>query len=96
MLTAPRKPTHDTNSLSRIENRNGSSVRNTAAGRATNIRTSATRSAGNAFSISRLGQASRPSSTNMAICASQVAASRNATRELCARVALFPTRSPAI
>ena len=84
------------NSFSRKLKRNGARQSNTAAGRAISISTSATASAGSSRCGSRSGQASRPSSTNMAICASQVAASRNVTMVLWARVSRLPTIRPAI
>ena len=95
MPTAPRRPTHDMNSFSRLEKRNGARQMNTASGRATSISASATASAASACSGSRSGQASRPSSRNMPICASQVAASRKTTTVLCARVGRLPTTRPA-
>ena len=72
MPTAPRSPTQEMNSFSRNEKRNGARHRNTAAGRATIISVSATASAGQTFFASCSGQARSPSSTNIAICASQV------------------------
>ncbi len=72
MPTAPRNPTQEMNSFSRQEKRNGARQQNTAAGRAKTISVSATASAGSACSASRSGHASRPSSTNITICASQV------------------------
>lgn len=74
------------NSRSRQLKRNGARQMNTASGRATSIRASAITTAGPMLPISRCGDTRRPSSTNITICASQVAASRNATTELCARV----------
>ena len=83
------------NSFSRHWNPNGARQRNTAAGRAISISTSATTTAPSKLSPSRCGQTSRPSSTNITICASQVTASRKTTTELCARVCRLPTTSPA-
>ena len=83
------------NSRSRQLKRNGARQRNTATGRATSISASATATAGSALSSSRCGDASRPSSTNITICASQVAASRKVTTELCARVGRLPMMMPA-
>ena len=96
MPTAPRSPTHEMNSFSRLVNRNGQRLRNTAAGRAMNISVNAIASAGRMVCGRRLGQASRPRITNMPIWASQVTASRNVTSVLWARVELLPTTSPAI
>ena len=81
--------------FSRQLKRNGARHSNTASGRATSISTSATITAAPTLSSSRCGDTSRPSSTNITICASQVAASRNVTTELCARVGRLPTMMPA-
>ena len=96
MPTAPRRPTHDMNSFSRHEKRNGARQMNTASGRATSISVERDRERRRARARgSRSGQASRPSSTNMTICASQVAASRKTTTVLWARVGRLPTTRPA-
>ena len=81
--------------FSRQLKRNGARQRNTASGRATSIKTSATITAGTTLLPSRCGETRRPSSTNITICASQVAASRNVTTELCARVGRLPMMMPA-
>ena len=81
--------------FSRQLKRNGARHRNTASGRATSIRTSATITAGPMLVTSRCGETRSPSSTNITICASQVAASRNVTTELCARVGRLPMMMPA-
>ncbi len=94
--TAPRRPTHEMNSFSRKLKRNGARHRNTAAGLAISISAAATARPGRIAPARRCGQASRPSSTNIAICASQVAASRKTTTVLWARVELLPTTRPAI
>jgi hypothetical protein len=83
------------NSFSRQEKRNGASPRNTAAGRAMNISVAATASPGSVCCGSRSGEASRPSSTNITICASQVSASSTTTTVLWARVGRLPTTRPA-
>ena len=95
MPTAPRNPTQETKAFSRHEKRNGVRHKITASGRAKNISVAATASAGIACSNSRSGEASRPSSTNITICASQVAASRNTMIVLWARVGRLPTIIPA-
>ena len=95
MPTAPRRPTQEMNSFSREENANGARHRNTAAGRARNIRPAATISAGPALEGSRAGVTNRPSSTNITIWASQVTASRNTTNVPWARVRRLPTIRPA-
>ena len=81
--------------FSRQLKRNGARHRNTASGRATSISTSATSTAGPTLEPSRSGETKRPSSTNITICASQVAASRKVTTELCARVGRLPMMMPA-
>src|SRR5271169_4617406 len=63
--------------------------------RATSIKTSATITAGTMLTTSRCGDTRSPSRTNITICASQVAASRNVTTELCARVGRLPMMIPA-
>jgi hypothetical protein len=83
------------NTFSRQPKRNGARHKNTATGRATSINTSATTTAGATLEPSRIGETRRPSSTNITICASHVAASRNVTTELCARVGRLPTMMPA-
>ncbi len=95
MPTAPRSPTQAMNSRSRQLNRNGARQMNTATGRATSIKANATTTAGTALLSSRCGEASSPSSTNITICASQVAASRKVTTELWARVGRLPITMPA-
>ena len=81
--------------FSRQLNRNGARHTSTASGRATSINTKATITEGPTLSSRRCGDASRPSRTNITICASQVAASRNVTTELCARVGRLPMMMPA-
>ena len=81
--------------FSRQLKRNGARHRSTASGRATSIKTSATITAGPALPPSRSGDTNRPSNTNITICASQVAASRKVTTELCARVGRLPMMMPA-
>lgn len=81
--------------FSRQLKRNGARHTNTAIGRATSISTNATATAGTMLAPNRLGDTSRPSSTNITICASQVAASRKATTWLCARVGRLPMMMPA-
>jgi hypothetical protein len=81
--------------FSRQLNRNGARHRNTAIGRASSISTSATTTAGTRLSSNRCGDTRSPSSTNITICASQVAASRKVTTELCARVGRLPMMMPA-
>ena len=95
MPTAPRSPTHDMNSFSRQENRNGARQTITAAGRAKNMSVAATSSAGTSVAGSRSGQTRRPSRTNITIWESQVTASRNTMTVLCARVGRLPTTRPA-
>ncbi|MNR51268.1 hypothetical protein D3C85_1709200 [compost metagenome] len=68
--TAPRRPIHARNPFSRPLKRNGSRAIQTATGRATTIRNSATAPAGSATSQIRLGVTSRPSSRNITDCAS--------------------------
>ena len=69
--TAPRNPIHATKPFSRALNRNGSNEIQTDTGRATHIRNNATAAAGSAMSQIRCGDTSRPSSRNIADCASQ-------------------------
>src|SRR3954467_11275222 len=95
IATAPRSPVQAMKLFSRQLKRNGARQRNTATGRATSIRTTATITAGTTLTTSRCGDTNSPSSTNITICASQVAASRNVTTELCARVGRFPIMMPA-
>ena len=81
--------------FSRQLKRNGARHRNTATGRARSISAIATITAGPTLTSSRFGDTRRPSSTNITICASQVAASRKVTTELCARVGRLPMMMPA-
>jgi len=83
------------NNFSRQGYLNGARHKNTATGRATSISTSATATAPIRLSARRCGQTSRPSITNITICASHVTASRKTMTELCARVCRLPTTKPA-
>ena len=81
--------------FSRQLNLNGARQIRTASGRATSISANATSTAPPALESRRCGDTSSPSSTNITIWASQVAASRNVTTELCARVGRLPMMIPA-
>src|SRR5207237_386657 len=91
IATAPRSPVQAMKLFSRQLKRNGARQRNTATGRATCISTTATITAGTMLTTSRCGDTNSPSSTNMTICANQVAASRNVTTELCAPAEITST-----
>jgi hypothetical protein len=75
MGTAPLSPTQPMKTSSRHDSRNGASDNTTASGRATKIRMMAMRIPLSATSSNRLGNASRPSITNITIWASHAAAS---------------------
>ncbi len=93
--TAPRSPTQETRAVSRIGRRNPASTANTATGRATTMSVAATSSDGPATSSSSLGNTSRPSMTNIEICASHAMASWNRMRLFLWRNSVFPMTSPA-
>nr|BFF24728.1 hypothetical protein GCM10025732_26930 [Glycomyces mayteni] len=69
--TAPRRPAHDRSVFSLPENRNGMSESHTDIGRATNVRTAPSRSAGTSMCSRFSGDARSPSMTNMPSCATQ-------------------------
>ncbi len=71
MGTAPRSPAHDIRACCRHGVRNGSREATTLSGRATMVSTRPMRSAGQTSSPRSCGVTSRPSSTNMPICAIQ-------------------------
>ena len=69
--TAPRRPTQETYAISVGVKRKGARHKPTASGRATNISTAATPSAGQANPAISEGVTSKPSNTNISACDSQ-------------------------
>lgn len=95
MGTAPRRPTQLINTRSRrLKPRNGSRPANTDRGRAMNIIHIDSSSAGIAIGSRSEGVTSRPSTVNMAICASHAVPSKFCRMPCRLRIGRLPSRKP--
>ena len=93
--TAPRRPAQPSTIRSRVSKRSKAVLTNVAIGRATNTSAQARAVALSATSSSRLGNTSRPSATNIAICATQASPSWKTVTVRLAGMRAEPSTSPA-